>query len=648
MQALIYTNDKCIGCNKCINVCSCMGASISHDMNGKSRIDVDGSKCVGCGACLDVCEHDAREYEDDTEAFFEALRRGERISLLVAPAFKANYPKEYEAVLGGLKKLGVNHIISVSFGADITTWGYLNYIKKHKFTGGISQPCPAVVGYIERYLPELLPRLFPVQSPVMCAAIYARKEMNIQDSFAFISPCIAKKLEMEEKENEGLVKYNVTFKHLMKYMRKNHISGSLSSDEIEYGLGSVYPMPGGLKENVRWFLGEKAFLRQIEGERHLYEYLERNKAAIADGKTSYLFFDALNCAQGCLCGTGVEPQLAETDFALEQIHKIQSQIKQRGKNAWSRRRTPGQRLRKLNRKFRKLNLEDYLRSYTDLSKECSYRRPSLEEEKLIFESMGKITQEQRSINCSCCGYNTCRDMVLAIHNGFNKKENCIHYVKYEVEKERERAYHLADENREKKERIEEQTRSIKQTIEDVNDEFDTLHQSVDNMAAGNASNAEESSQIAGSMQKLMEYSADLNKAMEEIHRFLDELSQNNDEVVSIASQTNLLALNASIEAARAGEAGKGFAVVADEINHLAADSKNTAVKSSQDQEKMMQSIQTVLKNTGYLMDTVADVNDRVASLAAAGEEISASAEMVRTASDKVKEKLHSLVDSAEL
>ena len=85
------------------------------------------------------------------------------------PAFKANYPDEYESVLGGLMKLGVNHIINISFGADITTWGYLNYVQKYNFNGGISQPCPAIVGYIEHYLPELLPKLFRVTVPAQCA-----------------------------------------------------------------------------------------------------------------------------------------------------------------------------------------------------------------------------------------------------------------------------------------------------------------------------------------------------------------------------------------------------------------------------------------------------------------------------------------------
>ena len=48
----------------------------------------------------------------------------------MAPAFKANYINEYESVLGGLKALGVNRIINVSFGADITTWSYISYLKE--------------------------------------------------------------------------------------------------------------------------------------------------------------------------------------------------------------------------------------------------------------------------------------------------------------------------------------------------------------------------------------------------------------------------------------------------------------------------------------------------------------------------------------
>ena len=130
-DGLIYTNENCVGCNKCIATCSCDGACVSTeaDDSGKSRILVDADRCIACGACFDACEHNAREYVDDTESFFNDLAHGESISILIAPAFKANYPGEYGRVLGALKKLGVNRMINVSFGADITTWGYIKYIQ---------------------------------------------------------------------------------------------------------------------------------------------------------------------------------------------------------------------------------------------------------------------------------------------------------------------------------------------------------------------------------------------------------------------------------------------------------------------------------------------------------------------------------------
>ena len=431
-NGLVYTNEKCIGCNKCIRACSCIGASVSTepDENGNSRILVDGNRCVSCGACFDVCEHNARDYRDDTELFFEDLKKGEQISILIAPAFPANYPEVYAKILGGLKKLGVNHIISVAFGADITTWGYINYIQNHDFIGGISQPCPAVVGYIERYMPELLPKLFPVQSPLMCAAIYAKQELGITDKFAFISPCIAKKMEINDPNTQGNVSYNVTFDHLLKYVEKHDLYGDPYTDEIEYGLGSIYPMPGGLKENVQWLLGNDAFIRQVEGEKRLYQYLEKNKERLHDGKTPFLFVDALNCENGCICGTATDMSLSVTDYSLYSLHDIkEASKKDTGGSAWSKFATPEERLASLNKQFEHLKLEDYLRSYTDRSEQCSLRIPDAEELEMIFLEMNKTDEESRHINCSCCGYDSCKEMAIAIHNGFNHKDNCIHYLK---------------------------------------------------------------------------------------------------------------------------------------------------------------------------------------------------------------------------
>lgn len=109
---------------------------------------------------------------------------------------------------------------------------------------------------------------------------------------------------------------------------------------------------------------------------------------------------------------------------------------------------------------------------------------------------------------------------------------------------------------------------------------------------------------------------------------LSEASEKIGEVVSliseIANQTNLLALNATIEAARAGEAGKGFAVVASEVKALASQTgKATGDISAQisDIQAASNTAVTSIKNIG---DTVANVNEIAATIAAAVEEQSAA------------------------
>ncbi len=644
-ESLVYTNEKCVGCNKCISVCSSMGACVSTepDETGSSRIEVDKDRCIACGACFDACEHHAREFRDDTEDFFAALKRGEKVSVLIAPAFLADYPNEYSRVLGGLKKLGVQRFISVSFGADITTWAYIKYIQKNNYLGGISQPCPAVVGYIERYLPEVLPKLFPVQSPMMCSAIYARKVMGLTEKLAFISPCIAKKMEISDPNNKDYIQYNVTFNHMMKYVKANNLMGEPYNDEIEYGLGSIYPMPGGLKENVYWLLGNEVFIRQIEGEKRMYHYLKKNADRIKGGKTPYLFIDALNCENGCICGTATDPDITEYDDPLYHIHDIQEKVKKNDKkSAWSRNLTPAKRLAALNKQFANLNLDDYLRKYTDRSKNCEVRKPSETELDKIFKSMNKLTEESRKVNCSCCGYETCREMATAIYNGFNHKDNCVHYLKDLVESEKQEAQEMVEQEREL---LGSQQEELMRTITDINERFNTLKESLSQMTEGNANNAEESSAVSADMGNVTDFCNRLNESIEHITESLKELTDNNVKVVSIANQTNLLALNASIEAARAGEAGRGFAVVADEINSLASDSKETAERSGDANRSIEIAISTITKETAELLSIVENVNSRVQNLAASTEEMSASTTLLSNTMEQVREELQQLVDS---
>ena len=638
---LVYTNDKCIGCNKCIRACSCLGACVADECDGSARINVDGDRCIACGACIHACEHDAREFRDDTENFFADLKKGENISILLAPAFKANYPNEYERILGALKAAGVNRIISISFGADITTWAYLNYINQNNFLGGISQPCPAIVGYIEKYQPELLPKLFPVHSPMMCGAIYAKKYMNVPGKLAFISPCIAKWNEIHDPNCNGFISYNVTFDHLIKYVNENRLSGPNVSDEIEYGLGSIYPMPGGLKENVYWFLGKDVYIRQVEGDKHVYHYFMKHGGDIKAGRNKEVFVDALNCAAGCLYGTGVEPSRAETDDALYALNQIEKASKKK-MGTWSESASPSKRFASLNKQFKDLNLNDFIRKYTDKSSMASIKVPSASELHEIYHEMHKDTPDSRKINCECCGYETCELMATAIYNGFNKKENCIHFVKDEIAAKHAEAMSLSAEIEQDKDNAVAKQQLIADTISQVNDLFTNLYESVDMMVSGNEANATESTAISQSVNDVQLFCSKLKDSLDVIRKYIQELSANNDQVVKIASQTNLLALNASIEAARAGEMGKGFAVVATEINQLAVSSKETANKSNENQALIVQSINEILEDTDNLIEIIGEVNNNTQNLAATSEELAATSNSIIQTANEVRSMLSEL------
>lgn len=575
---------------------------------------------------------------DDTERFFADLRRGEKISLLIAPAFLANYPKEYARVLGGLKQLGANRFINVAAGADITTWAYIHYITRHNFQGGISQPCPAVVGYIEKYIPELIPKLFPIHSPMMCTAIYAKKYMNISDKLAFISPCIAKKNEIEDPNTGGYIQYNVTFQHLIDYMQKNHLFGPDIADEVEYGLGAIYPMPGGLKENVYWFCGEDLFIRQIEGEKHVYEFLEQYKKRVKANKDLPFMVDALNCSQGCLYGTAIDPAQSRSDDIYFELNQLRARLRN-GKKGLRRRESSfssKRRLHRLNRKFSKLKPEDFVRHYTDKSQQTRIQIPTLPKLDSIFLSMEKRSEAERKINCGACGYGNCKDMAIAIYNHCNIPENCIQFEKKKVEEESRKILALSEKAKEKNEQI----------AAFVANDFDKLDVSITEVAQGNGQTADETCQLQSAMEDIREFCNQMADSFDSISSLLTELERNNKSISKISKQTGLLSLNASVEAVRAGEAGKGFSVVASEMRELSASCEEAAADSIVNKEQIAEAMESLSQKAVELKDLINTVGDNMSDLAARTEEINAAADTVSEISKNVRRAMESLTDRA--
>ncbi|MDE7312679.1 MAG: 4Fe-4S binding protein [Eubacterium sp.] len=630
---LVYTNENCTGCNKCVRVCPTLVSNIALD----GKILVNRDSCIACGACLEACGHEARAYHDDTEPFFADLKAGKKISVIVAPAFLANYPKEYKRVFGYLKSLGVNHIYSVSFGADITTWGYLKYITENHFTGGISQPCPAVVEYVEKYIPELIPRMMPVQSPMMCMAIYVKKYLKIHDDLAFISPCVAKKAEIMDKHNHGYVKYNVTFYKLMQHIGRDYTNSPEYADELEYGLGSLYPMPGGLRENVEHFLGKGQVVRQVEGEKEAYRYLDEYISRVKKKAELPFLVDVLNCSKGCIYGPATDPA-KHTDDVLLTLSKLRNMdpqkehgglFRRKQKSPWTEKSTPKERLANLMEAFQGLELSDFIRTY-DTAKAIKVKQPSDSELQTIYESMLKSTPQKQNINCSACGYDTCKDMACAIFNKVNAKENCIHYVKELAENES-----VALERINQEQNSEHEQRMYK--IDAIRGQFTTLSDAVAELNDANEASANEATDLAGKLNDISQFCHSLEDSLASILNFIDIYKSTSESIVNIANKTNLLSLNASIEAARAGEQGRGFAVVAEQIRSLSASIKTLIVKDNQQAEETIPVVDEGVHAIRDLIENINHMSDRIATIAANSEEIAAQTANVQVMADELRD-----------
>lgn len=636
-QGLIYTNDNCVGCNRCISACPVTEANYSFRDGDTNIIQVDGDACVHCGACIDACHHQARGFRDDTQDFLDALKRGERISILIAPAFIANYPGEYRKVLGYLKSLGVKRMINVSFGADITTWGYLNYITKYDFKGGISQPCPAIVDYIEKYIPELTEKLVPVHSPMMCAAIYVKKYMNVTDKLAFISPCIAKKSEIMRPENKEYISYNVTFNHLMNALKGVDLSGYDAGDELEYGMGSLYPQPGGLKENVEHFLGKDVMVRQIEGESHAYHFLREYNRRVKAGKQLPFLVDALNCSSGCVHGTATEVGMDDNDDVLFEIHNQRIKAKSDNKkNPWGKGISYEKRLENFNAQFAGLKLEDFLCKYYPGSKKEPLSNVQIQEG---FQKMGKVTAEQQKIDCGACGYRSCREMAEAVVQGVNHKENCIHYVKNELLEEQRTIKNMTRELQESQQRKEELYQEILQ-------EFQQIKESIEELTIGNQTSAEDATQMAQAVGEVSGFMDSLRESMGQVTEAVKGYDSINEAIIKISNQTGMLALNAGIEAARSGEAGKGFAVIANRVRELAEQTKEAVVTGKKQSDVLLPAMEELGGETETFIKNLEDINSRTSALAASSEEIAAQTEMIEEVVNRLANHMKYVVSDA--
>ena len=422
--------EKCVNCHRCISVCP---VKYSNDGSGDT-VKINEDLCIGCGQCIQACTHDARLPVDDFDIAMTGLQQGEKIIAIVAPAVAASFPQNYRKLNGFFQSLGVKAFFDVSFGAELTVKSYLEYIQKEKPVTVIAQPCPAIVSYIQIYQPELLPYLAPADSPML----HAMKMVRIfypqfkDYKMLIISPCIAKKREFDET---GIGDYNVTMLKIARYLEEKNIDLNMFS-EVDFAndpaeRAVMFSSPGGLLETAeREVPGIRYQTRKIEGPETIYDYLKKLPEQI-EKQNSPLLIDCLNCDLGCNGGTGtlnhdkspdeLESLVKKRRKEMQEIHKTDSQNGEAHKT-----------LQKLIDKYWKEDLYD--RKYKDLSHLYVKNVKPLASQQLldVYESLHKY-EDSDIKNCPSCGYDSCENMAIAIHNNLNKKENCHFYIQHENE-----------------------------------------------------------------------------------------------------------------------------------------------------------------------------------------------------------------------
>ncbi len=416
-KSIITVDDNtCIGCNACVRACPVKAISTKLKEGTKDEFvaSVISKRCIQCGECVKVCEHNARGYIDDSEEFFKNLNE-KTMHIIVAPSIKTAF-KNWKSVLKWLQKLG-HKIYDVSYGADICTWAHLQSIADGTQSKIISQPCPAIVSFIEKYQPDLISSLSQVHSPASCLAVYLKTYQNINEKIYLLSPCIAKKVEAEKYHTFD---YNVTYSKLKNYINTHDIvfySDDFEFDLIPGVLGKLYPRPGGLRDNLLAH-NSNLVIRTAEGIA-AYERIKRYSSVDVTNRPDVL--DCLNCRFGCCEGT------ASTGTDLSYIEATMDKIEtdanaDRGHFIFRD---------KIMKDFnKKLKYTDFYTSYTKESiEESTFTEEEIDEQ---FNKMLKTTPESRKIDCHACGYSSCTEMCEAILEKRNVKENCVYFMKNQL------------------------------------------------------------------------------------------------------------------------------------------------------------------------------------------------------------------------
>ncbi len=398
--------DKCRRCYNCVRSCPAKAIRVQD-----GQATVIAERCIGCGNCVRVCAQNAKQVQPAGPAV-ELLLDEERPTVaILAPSYAAAYSGfSAEQVVGAVRALGFDHVLEVGFGADMVAAEYAKLLACAPDHPVITTPCPALVSYVSKHMPDLVPWMAPIVSPMVALGRAVREEFYPDASVVFIGPCIAKKEEARDPDVAGSVDAVLTFRELQDLFKARGVDPAAvepsSADPPLPGFGALFPVAGGLLKaaSVDADLMDDS-IEMIEGPESCRSALQ----ALARGEFPARFLDMLFC-EGCIAGPGFADNVSPLSRKSRVTEHVRSLV--------SGEAAPERMLERL--------------AAIDLSRGFSPRAIELNvpNETEIRDILARTNKHGRQdeLDCGACGYPTCREKAIAVYQGIAEPEMCLPYL----------------------------------------------------------------------------------------------------------------------------------------------------------------------------------------------------------------------------
>ncbi|WP_039767203.1 MULTISPECIES: methyl-accepting chemotaxis protein [unclassified Caldicellulosiruptor] len=216
-------------------------------------------------------------------------------------------------------------------------------------------------------------------------------------------------------------------------------------------------------------------------------------------------------------------------------------------------------------------------------------------------------------------------MAIAIYYGYNRKENCINYLKDKMSLENEELYTKNIQINKLLYNINNTQIKLEKLIKEVAFATDVVDRSMQEIAVGYSESVKEIENISSSVSGLLAQIKLLDSISKELSTKIDILNKTNNILQDIGSSISLYALNASIEASKITES-KGFSVIASEIRKLADRMKVETSIIKKEFDTMISLMNQIPDLSEKILNAIENINSSLVNESALIEELTAKSE----------------------